>query len=1261
MIGSGFSRNAKKINPEGLSMPLWWHLKQGMFARLYPDKDSAELDAYSSNPNRLAEEFELEFGAGGLEDFLREIVPDSNYLPGEMHKRLIEFPWSDILTTNYDTLLERSIEQFQTRHYSIVTSQAELPIKSKPRIIKLHGSFPNQTPFIITEEHFRIYPQKFSAFVNTAQQIMVENTLILIGFSGDDPNFMSWAGWVRDNLGENRQNIYLIGCFNFSKTQQRLLEERRIFPIDFHNELLQEKKLGVDIYELAIARFFDFLDQKRKPLPHLWPSPSVVFPNIHDAKEAYGNSIKEVISLVNREIFDKEDLKSDTLETAFKSYLKTLSALRETFPNWVVCPPEKSNRLWLELGQSTNSFFLFFDRIPLELAFNIFFEISWLAAKTQRTMAIYSSRWEPFYEKSLKLLSRINPFPGKFSSTIIAGEEKDGEFFPENSPEWNWDSIRGKWVCLIFLNLFPNEKNVQLLEALKPILVRKAEWRNWYMFEVINQSRIMLNWEKSTALLWEWLEEEGSPDVEVKKALFLFDYGFSSESKKVLKKNLKRIRGSLGRSPGSISFTALEGLIMRFFYYTSREWNLRLGQDEQEKLKSYNISGSDSWKNVWDYLEQIPPEVFRGYGGRIRKSKFDIGSYAHSSKEDSEIDQNGIKSILEYQNIFLLSGFPFRMFHGEIYKNLATTGYINTLLCLEKAQHKKDLENFLNGARVWGIGKEGRLGALDRNIGFIKWVLEGRHKRMSDSESREKDIIVGQFERSFLVAARLSSHLDPQSFNSCFYIAERISNNPNQIEELRIFDDWKTLMGNLILNSIELGQTHRMLSLIFNPQNETQEYFSDHPQYHPAFKALRYLFLIRMEDFGGKENLEKIIGHWTKRLSTDQIDFPEFNLGANILEQLTRLLGYKSIHSAQISTTFHEACQKSISNSYIKFISYLKTWSGLRSNILDSEQLRIHFSHFRSWVLQEWGKPYKSSPSRQFSTIFPFGKDFTTISPELEWEEGEMNELLDALINWLKGVQEDIIKYSLSPPELFDHQAVHALQKKLLSIIASLVPNEQLEDQVSLLSKHLVELGFSKGFLSLISVLVGRKEDIAHTATLILQALQSNDLIGVTWSLEAILIWAYGFSENKSAFDVPKDLIDELLIRIRYRVDIGLESVLVAVGNLVWNRPELLDSRQKQMLIEGLEGLFQEFQLPEESLEIEKKLNLGISKGNGNDFKDLAVKSSSLALACKKLTFEGEDPSILRDWAKMAETGPSLFLKLIWEKDQYPFLWEFWD
>src|SRR5690606_6074500 len=147
-----------------------------------------------------------------------------------------ELPWTDAFTTNYDTLLERSCENVLSRRYDVVVNQEDLIHSSQPRLIKLHGSLPSERPFIITEEDYRVYPKKYAPFVNTVQQSLLENTLCLIGFSGDDPNFLKWIGWINDNFGySNAPKIYLVGVLNLSESQKRLLSNKNIIAVDISN------------------------------------------------------------------------------------------------------------------------------------------------------------------------------------------------------------------------------------------------------------------------------------------------------------------------------------------------------------------------------------------------------------------------------------------------------------------------------------------------------------------------------------------------------------------------------------------------------------------------------------------------------------------------------------------------------------------------------------------------------------------------------------------------------------------------------------------------------------------------------------------------------------------------------------------------------------------------------------------------------------------------------------------------------------------
>jgi hypothetical protein len=218
MIGAGLTRAATRAAHNAPPPPLWNDLATTMAKHIYPQDRKQRRQA---NPLTIAQEYEATLGRNALDTLIRTSINDHTLTPGPLHKSLLELPWTDILTTNWDTLLERTANDNPARHYEVVITPTDIPRTRAPRIIKLNGMLPSNTPFIVTEEDFRTYPRQFAPFVNLAQQILMENVLCLIGFSGDDPNFVQWTGWVRDNLEEHAPPLYLVGALDLEPPARR--------------------------------------------------------------------------------------------------------------------------------------------------------------------------------------------------------------------------------------------------------------------------------------------------------------------------------------------------------------------------------------------------------------------------------------------------------------------------------------------------------------------------------------------------------------------------------------------------------------------------------------------------------------------------------------------------------------------------------------------------------------------------------------------------------------------------------------------------------------------------------------------------------------------------------------------------------------------------------------------------------------------------------------------------------------------------------
>lgn len=231
MVGAGFSKNAEKLSATDREFLNWTELSDKFYDLVYENSKTGKR--YCSSL-RLAQEVETVLGRPKLETILKDSIPDLDYGPSNIYTELMELPWVDVFTTNYDTLLERAADSVTTRRYNVVVSQEDLVNSNDaPRIIKLHGSFPSHRPFIITEEDYRTYPVKFAALVNTVQQALLENVFCMIGFSCEDPNFLKWIGWIHDNLGRSSsQKIYMISVNHTPEATFKMLFEQNIVVVD---------------------------------------------------------------------------------------------------------------------------------------------------------------------------------------------------------------------------------------------------------------------------------------------------------------------------------------------------------------------------------------------------------------------------------------------------------------------------------------------------------------------------------------------------------------------------------------------------------------------------------------------------------------------------------------------------------------------------------------------------------------------------------------------------------------------------------------------------------------------------------------------------------------------------------------------------------------------------------------------------------------------------------------------------------------------
>ncbi|MFA9388754.1 MAG: hypothetical protein ACERKD_03050 [Prolixibacteraceae bacterium] len=184
---------------------------------------------------------------------------------------------------------------------AVVKDSSVLDIQKTRNLIYLHGSmairndstsmkkrgFDNDIhlQYIISNEDYQKYPLKHEAFTQLMRISLLQDSFCLLGFSGIDPNFIAWIGWVRDIIErktnyeenqdlENKHKIYLIDIVDNEVPVDRKIfyENHRIVRIPLQSKdvisFLQDEVKTISSYKHdstgLISMLLEYLDPEEE-------------------------------------------------------------------------------------------------------------------------------------------------------------------------------------------------------------------------------------------------------------------------------------------------------------------------------------------------------------------------------------------------------------------------------------------------------------------------------------------------------------------------------------------------------------------------------------------------------------------------------------------------------------------------------------------------------------------------------------------------------------------------------------------------------------------------------------------------------------------------------------------------------------------------------------------------------------------------------------------------------------------------------------
>lgn len=795
MVGAGFSLNTEPLPGVKSRFPTWRQLVWAMFDELYPtnpnetpaDKQARREHFSVINALRLASEYEAAFGRRKLELLIKNRNPDSQHLPSPLHQLLLQLPWKDVFTTNYDTLLERT--EVSGRAYQPVISANDLTTTFSPRIVKLHGSFPSQTPFIITEEDYRTYPDRFAPFVNTVQQALIENSLVLVGFSGDDPNFLQWIGWIRDQLGCHHAPIYLVGPLSLSIAQRTLLERRGVTPIDL-SPVFSGTNPAVGVHAASLEWFFRCLLAAKPQRPEQWAeaeSPSEPTPsNLPAIICARTESPPAPVGL-------HPEINGPLTEESVASVVSRWGFERMRYPGWLVAPNTMRSEVWEKTKLWIQPIVQFIagwpsaDRVLALRELNWRYEVSMVPLFSESIQPIENAIDEVFeiLASGARSSASISSMPFRYAShgdIIEAWLELAFGILREARETFNaqrWHEIKRKIDLIVSTNSTGADR----------CYYEEALWC------VSNAERV-----DAKKALARWHPSPSSPLAAMWKAGILAELDELSEARSLLREALRNARNALLRQGQNIELLSIEGwctyLIFSIELVLDPSSRASVRQEFHARWAELKAWSCDPWSTKEYFNEALsgpPPSPQRN--GKIIVRGFDSGERTISHHWSRDHVGPWLPAFA-YIRFFEQVGIPVRLRHLNISGDALRSacewvapfiGYWSPAI-LVRAGKAKELKtyNFMSRTGVAAMQPE-----IAQRL--HKWGIEALGRELSVLSGR---IDLGSAQESLLeilpeLLSRLMFKVDAGAVEQAFQLALQFHRAPGVRSHIRLHETCK--------------------------------------------------------------------------------------------------------------------------------------------------------------------------------------------------------------------------------------------------------------------------------------------------------------------------------------------------------------------------------------------------------------------------------------------------------------------------------------
>ena len=202
-VGAGFSLNAEC--DDGYSMPDWAKLTVQLAT-------AAGVDHNDLQGPDAASLYERKFGRVHLIDVVRRSLNPEHVRPGRAHKAFVQLPFETIYTTNFDLLLEDSLQAVRKPFRSLV-GELQLPFHAglfATNLVKMHGDIRHEEHFVITRNDYDSFLDTYPVVATHLSAMLIVRTAFFLGYSRTDYDFLQIQSVIKSRLGKFQRMPYIV-------------------------------------------------------------------------------------------------------------------------------------------------------------------------------------------------------------------------------------------------------------------------------------------------------------------------------------------------------------------------------------------------------------------------------------------------------------------------------------------------------------------------------------------------------------------------------------------------------------------------------------------------------------------------------------------------------------------------------------------------------------------------------------------------------------------------------------------------------------------------------------------------------------------------------------------------------------------------------------------------------------------------------------------------------------------------------------------